>query len=289
MVEPSDEVRQRLEALLGDEVVGATRMLRGYTPAERWRVELRSGTTVFAKVGSTSATAEGLRLENEVYGLLRAPFMPELLAWEDHPLQPLLVLEDLGAAYWPPPWTPQMIDEVRATLSLLHSTTAPLKSAADLHGSICGGWRKVDEDPNPFLSLKLVTAEWLNRALPILIEASDGVREDGDEVVHLDVRSDNLCRASRGVVLIDWNWACLGSGALDTGFWLPSLRAEGGPEPETILADRPDVAACVSGFFAARAGLPAIPGAPHVRTVQRQQLVPALSWAARELGLPKPT
>ena len=42
----------------------------------------------------------------------------------------------------------------------------------------------------------------------------------------------------------------------------------------------------VSGFFAARAGLPEIPVAPHVRGLQRAQLRAALPWAIRALGLP---
>jgi hypothetical protein len=104
--------------------------------------------------------------------------------------------------------------------------------------------------------------------------------------VHLDVRSDNLFMTGRGAVLVDWNHACLSNPLLDVGFWLPSLRAEGGPIPDEILGDSPDVAAWVSGFFAARAGLPSLPQAPLVRQVQLQQLWPALAWAIRALDLP---
>ena len=100
------------------------------------------------------------------------------------------------------------------------------------------------------------------------------------------MRSDNLCLTDRGVVLIDWNLACLGNPELDTGFWLPSLELEGGPAPEAVLPRAPEVASWVSGFFAARAGLPHIPDAPRVRAFQRAQLVVALAWAARALELP---
>ena len=87
---------------------------------------------------------------------------------------------------------------------------------------------------------------------------------------------------------MDWNFACVSNPQLDLGFWLPSLAYEGGPEPERILPDAPAIAAWVAGFFAARAGLPGIRDAPRVRLVQRQQLVTALPWAARALGLPLP-
>ena len=45
----------------------------------------------------------------------------------------------------------------------------------------------------------------------------------------------------------------------------------------------------LAGFFAARAGLPAPPGAPTVREFQRAQAAVALPWAAQELGLPPPS
>lgn len=167
----------------------------------------------------------------------------------------------------------------------MHSTSARLRTFGELHGNLGDGWQQVAQEPAPFLALQLAIAVWLERALPLLVQAGAQVRIDGNELIHLDVRSDNLCRTSRGVVLIDWNHACLGNGAVDTGFWLPSLEAEGGPPPEDTLPNRPEIAAYVSGFFAARAGLPPVRDAPSVRAVQLQQLKPALLWAARELAL----
>ena len=87
---------------------------------------------------------------------------------------------------------------------------------------------------------------------------------------------------------IDWAEACRSSAAVDLGFFLPSLAFEGGPPPETILPDAPEIAAAVAGFFAARAGLPDIPLSPFVRRVQREQLSTSLPWAARALGLATP-
>ncbi|HEV2472315.1 MAG TPA: hypothetical protein VGS41_06605 [Chthonomonadales bacterium] len=63
---------------------------------------------------------------------------------------------------------------------------------------------------------------------------------------------------------------------------------EGGPAPENLLPDAPEIAAWVSGDFAARAGLPGIPDAPRVRGVQLLQLREALPWAARACGLSPP-
>jgi aminoglycoside phosphotransferase (APT) family kinase protein len=105
-------------------------------------------------------------------------------------------------------------------------------------------------------------------------------------LTHWDLRSDNICIGNNAALFVDWNLACLSNPTLDLGFFLPSLAYEGGPAPERILPDAPEVAAWVAGFFAARAGLPTIPDAPFVRRVQRQQLETALPWAIRALNLP---
>lgn len=93
---------------------------------------------------------------------------------------------------------------------------------------------------------------------------------------------------SRGsTLLVDWNLASIGNPQVDVAFWLPSLAAESGALPDTVMPDcPPEVAAYVCGFFACRAGQPELPHAPLVRQVQLQQLRTALPWAARVLSLP---
>jgi hypothetical protein len=103
------------------------------------------------------------------------------------------------------------------------------------------------------------------------------------------VRSDNVCLTSRGAVLVDWNHAHRGNPHLDLACWLPSLAAECGPRPETILPEAGGLASALAGFFGSRAGMPPPPTAPRVREVQLSQLRTALPWAARELALPPPS
>jgi Ser/Thr protein kinase RdoA (MazF antagonist) len=127
---------------------------------------------------------------------------------------------------------------------------------------------------------------WLEAALPDLLAAEGAAVLDGPDLLHADVRSDNLCFQGSRAILVDWNWACRGNGRFDIAAWLPSLYAEGGPAPETILPDEPELAALLSGFWAAQAGLPPPPDASGVREVQLLQLRTALPWAARALSLP---
>ncbi len=284
-------LRARIEGLLGSHVTGARLVDGGYTPAARWLVSCESGETAFAKAGTTPGTAKALRDEAAVYRQLGGDFMPRMLGWDDHLEAPLLLLEDLSACRWPPPWDQALIDAVCDALDRVHAARAPLRRFEDrvrfdAQGSGADGWEAVQLDPVPWLGLSIGSESWLRAALPALVEAEASAATTGDGVAHFDVRSDNLCLTERGVVLIDWNLAGLGDARLDTGFWLPSLELEGGPMPEAVLPAAPEVAAWVSGFFAARAGLAEIPDAPRVRRFQREQLGVALAWAIRALDLP---
>jgi aminoglycoside phosphotransferase (APT) family kinase protein len=144
---------------------------------------------------------------------------------------------------------------------------------------------EIERDPEPFLSTGMSSREWLEASLPVLREAAETAPVDGDALLHLDVRSDNICLTERGAVLVDWNQACIGNPELDVAAWLPSLRLEGGPEPEEILPGGGGFAAVLAGFFGSRVGLPPPPTAPQVREIQRAQLEVALAWASRELDL----
>jgi aminoglycoside phosphotransferase (APT) family kinase protein len=158
-------------------------------------------------------------------------------------------------------------------------------------GELRGGWRTVAADPEPFLELGLCTDPWLRDALPALGGAADRAEFEGDALLHLDVRSDNLCFRGGQCVLFHWNWAARGNPLLDLVLWLPSLHLEGGPPPERFTTPAmAELTAVAAGYFAARAGLPEPPAipAPGVRAFQLAQLRIALPWAATSLGLPPP-
>jgi Phosphotransferase enzyme family len=283
-------VIERLSRLLGTEVRALTRVeSSGYTVAYHGIAELADGTTAFVKAATEPVTAKFIRDEQRVLASLRGPFVPDVLALDDED-PPLLVLEDLRAAHWPPPWDDSMIGAVREALAALATTPPPdvVPPVGTHRDRLVTGWEEIEADPVPFLSLGVCSPGWLDAALPALREASESAPIDGDALLHLDVRSDNLCIAERGAVLVDWNHACLGNPDLDLAAWLPSLRLEGGPEPEGLLPDAPGFAALLAGFFGSRAGLPAPLTAPRVRPFQLAQLRVALPWAARELGLASP-
>lgn len=284
MEEPDNEIKRHVGMLLGFSPTHWTAVHRGYTPAKRYIV--RDGSrSAFVKIGATPLTARLLNREIGIYRNFTAPCMPRILGYRLDQTAPILAIEDLSTAYWPPPWDDATTTSVLEQIRALHRLTGNLERRGLLHGDREAGWPTVARDPGPFLSLGLVSGAWLDKALPLLIEAERQCPLDGDAVTHLDLRSDNIC-VDKGVVkFVDWAEAGIGNASVDLGFFLPSLAYEGGPQPDAILPGSPEIAALVAGFFAARAGLPSIPDAPFVRRVQQQQLSTALPWAQRALGL----
>jgi hypothetical protein len=260
---------------------------RGYARSSgHWRVSFADGSSAFVKQALTPVAAGWLRTERLIYEAVHQPFMPMFLGAYDDGDSMLIVLEDLTDAEWPPPWSRDSVDTVLAALDALHRTEPPqgIETLDAIRAEIVG-WPEIADDPEPLLSTRLCTAAWLERALPALVKASTDARLDGTQLLHFDVRSDNLCLRSAQALLFDWNLARVGNGDFDIAFWLPSLTLEGGPAPWEVLPDAGALAAAVAGFFAVRAGLPPPATAPTVRDFQRAQAEVALAWAISELGI----
>lgn len=289
---PPDDV-DRIERALGWRPTSfrpATVDREASDTAARWIVaddhNLKPGRrSAFVKIGATETTAEWTRTEHRNYRSLRGRFLPAVLGFDDDGERPALALEDLSRADWPPPWTDERVTAVLDALVAVGQTPPPdhlTRQTVDL----VADWRDVAIDPGPFLALRICSASWLEHALPVLTAAAVEAPLVGDALVHMDVRSDNLCFRDGRAIVVDWNHARIANPDLDIAFWLPSLHAEGGPSPEELLPHAPALAAWVAGYFCARAGKAPLPEAPHVRRLQAQQSRTALPWAARALGLP---
>lgn len=286
---PDSEIIERIQKLLGSSVIDWNIPKGGYSIAQRYIVNLVNGSSAFVKVGVDEATSSWLRDEYRAYTTIQASFMPKLLAWEDGE-NPILILEDLSAGHWPPPWNEDSIRSVLEMLARVGQIRLP-KEYPELTrlGEAMNGWEQISKDPSGFLSLNLVSKEWLEHSLPILLKAETEVELGGDSLVHTDVRSDNICLFPDRTVLVDWNWARRGNPKLDIVAWLPSLHVEGGPEPWTFDVDEPELIAAIAGFYASHAYQPAnFEGAEAIRALQLRLLKSLLPWVSRVLKLPEP-
>jgi hypothetical protein len=287
-MKPSDELLARAEELLGSRPVSWRPATGGYSIAERWTLTLADGRRVFTKRAPTEEIATFLRAEHRNLQALPYDFRCEVIAWDDTD-RPLLILEDLSDARWPPPWEAGDVDRVRETLERVWDAPVPSHlPGAERMSMMFERWPAMAASPDGFLSLGLGSREWLETCAQTLADGAASASVSGADLLHLDVRSDNMCFAGDRTVLVDWNWASRGSRELDLAAWLPSLRLEGGPLPEEVGGGLGAYAAALSSFFAAQAFLPPPEGAPTVRKFQLRQLRIALPWACRELGLPQP-
>jgi hypothetical protein len=280
-----NELDAVIERALGSRPVAYEPRPGGYSTADRFRVSLADGRSVFVKSAAAPHLAQWLRREHEVYGSLVGGFIPTLVGWDDDGTRPLLALEDLSEADWQVAWDTYRVDAVCASLDELARSAPPPGTPTVREGfaELFGRWAVVADNPKPFLSTGLRSPAWLEERLPEILAAAETAPVDGDDLCHLDVRSDNLCFRDGRALLVDWNWLSRANADLDLAAWLPSLAVEGGPLPWQVLPGHGALAAFIAGVWAAVVGLPPPETAPTVRSLQRAQLAVALDWIDREL------
>ena len=200
MIYGCDGLESRIADLTGREVDRLLPFHGGYTDACRRIVKFRDGNTAFAKCATDQRTSGWLHAEISICRQLSGDFMAAVLAWDEEE-PPLLVLEDLTENAWPPPWTPSGVDMVLDSLAMIHESQASVPEYHEIFTH--RGWHEVAVHPEAFLSIRVASESWLTTCLPTLLEAHDRVEPEGKALVHLDVRSDNICFRAARAVLID--------------------------------------------------------------------------------------
>src|SRR5206468_6061456 len=107
---PRHETLQAAERLMSAHVVEWQPVVGGYSANRRWLVMLDTGRTLFAKEAVNDDTRRWLDRERMMYEAVTADFMPEYLGSDVSGEDPAVLIEDLSAAEWPPPWSDQRTD-----------------------------------------------------------------------------------------------------------------------------------------------------------------------------------
>lgn len=274
----------RVAAMVGADVVGVDPIDRGHLANRRYRVRLEDGHSVFVKEPTSPFTEDVLAGERRAYeSLAGRPFMPTYINSSDR----LLVVEDLGHAYWPPPWRTDDLDAALLLIEQIGATAgpAPLRDLAD--DTRHRVWWKVAANPAPFLELNECTEEWFADSIEALVE-TDACPLGGGSLVHGDLRSDNLCILDGTAIAVDWGAAARGRPDYDLVGFAVSTAAELAVRPETIAprAD-PALVAVFAGTFAHASVSPGVPAS--IRHQLHGYLRIALPWTARLLDLPPPS
>jgi|SRR5581483_3613 len=301
------QVRAAVEQGLGSTVVTAVSQPGGFSPRVAARLRLADGRRAFVKAVAPmlnpDAPAFHRREARIVEALPAATPVPRLLGCYDESEAGwiVLVFEEVEGQ---PPAQPWRADELERVLAAMESL-APILTPSPLPSTIAGsasetfarslcGWRRLrDEQPSPLSKLD----DWSRRHLPALIglEAAAPAAVTGETLLHFDLRADNMLLTPEQVWFVDWPHACVGAAWVDSVLFAPSVRMQGGPPPEQILArqvtsrsaDPAAITAAIvamAGFFTYQALQGPPPGLPTLRPFQAAQGVVAREWVAQRTG-----
>ena len=260
----------------------------GYTRSGAWHVETATG-PAFVKQADDEGSLLMLRREALVYSGVSGPFIPALVGFADVGERAVLAIEYLPGALWPPPY-PEDVTPLFAALELAASAEPPLELPT--HGPRRSCWERVASDLEPFLALGLCSREWFALSVETLIAAEEQAPFEGNDLVHNDIYSGNVCFRGGRAVLVDWGAAVRGSRWIDVAQAVLSVRAEGGVVPPFDFPHEAGLAAARAGELAVEAPAP-LPAWAEPGSTLREDMVGdlrhALGWAVEVLGLPQLT
>ena len=301
-------LRAKIEQWLGGEVVDAVTQPTGFSPGVAARLAVDDGRRFFVKAVGPEPNRDTPRMHRREARIMAAmpcaAPVPRLL-WrydEGEGGWIALVFEDVDGRHPTQPWRTEELDRVVAAMEALSRllTPSPLAptaagTAGDMFATSVRGWRPLMDERTSRLGY---LDEWSRRNLDRLVAIEDSVGEllDGDTLLNLDIRADNILITPERSWFVDWPHALVGPQWLDVVVFAPSVTMQGGPAPEEVIsrhfacreADRDAITAAVvaiAGYFTYLAVQPPPPGLPTVRAFQDAQGVVAREWVARRTGL----
>jgi aminoglycoside phosphotransferase (APT) family kinase protein len=296
------DVRDAVATLGGAAIAGADTQPHGFSPGVAARLRLADGRRVFVKAVSASTNPESPamhRAEARLTGAFPSGVpVPRLIGVYDDDDWVALVYEDVEGRHPAMPWRMDELEHVMASLVRLHESLTPCPVP---------DWPRVVDDEDTaaeFASWSTAAPDtlddWTRAHLGELIALESEWRQAaaGDTLLHLDLRADNmLIRPDGEVVFVDWPWGARGAPLLDVVGFAPSVRMQGGPDLDWLLARHPaagsggrraadSLLAAVAGMFTTRALWPPPPGLPTLRAFQDAQARVAREMLAARLGNP---
>ena len=269
-------VRSALEGWLGSTVEAAESQAGGFSPGIAARIRTANGPRYFVKgVGPLpNRDSPGMhRREAQIVAAMPDGVAVPRLLWsydDEETGWVLLVFQDIEGRHPRMPWKLDDLDRVMDGLTRIADALTPSPLPISMVGSARGafarsinGWRKLAEGrPSDLDRLDPWSRRNLDRIVDLESQAPDAV--DGDTLLHLDVRADNILLATNEVWLFDWASACVGASWVNAVGFAPSVAMQGGPPPEQVVARHPAArsanpdhvtaaVAAVAGYFTHRA------------------------------------
>ena len=303
-----DAVLSALEGWLGSPVTTAESQAGGFSPGIAARIRTADRARYFVKaVGPLpNPDSPGMhRREAQIVAAMPDDVAVPCLLWSHDDEESgwvILAFQDIEGRHPRMPWRLEELDLVIDGLAKLADALTPSPLPVSLAGNArrafqrgINGWRQLAEGPPSDLDrLDAWSRRNLDRLVELESQAPDAV--DGDTLLHLDVRADNILLAENRVWLFDWASACVGAPWVDAVGFAPSVAMQGGPPPEQVVARHPSARSAdlanitaavtsVAGYFTRGALQPPPPGLPTLREFQAAQGAVARDWIATRTGL----
>jgi aminoglycoside phosphotransferase (APT) family kinase protein len=290
-VNPPAAVLAAISTATGARPTSWQHVVAGHTHAEKWRLDLDDGRKAFVKAGMARSARAQIEREAFVLESVAGAYMPRSYGAATVDDWSVLVLEDLSRALLPPPY-PDRGGALLETVAEVAATPPPNGLRRRPEGRPLGTyWQRIAADPEPVLAHDLFSSEWLERALPALDATESRAVLAGEDFLHDDVWSANVCYTERGAVLIDWASATIGDRRIDLAYALLSIRSSGATPPPVDFPEEAAYAALLAGANAYQAAQPVDESIQHVSTLREGWLYDlefALVWACELLGLAPP-
>ena len=294
-------VRAGIESWLGEPVIASTTHAGGFSPGLAATLTAVSGRRVFAKAVGSDRNPDSPAIYRQEAVIVRAlpaglPVPRYLHDFEDQTSGwVVLVFENVDGASPSLPWIPADLDRVADALAQLSEALTPSPVEAPrltrkLERGLTG-WRLLRQRSEDRLQ------PWALANLDRLcsLEEQAAAAGEGETLLHIDVRADNLLLTPDRVVLVDWPWATVGAAFADMVFFAPSVEMQGGPRCEELARRHPAwtraepgavnaVIAAWAGFLTRHSLEPPPPNLPGLREFQRAQADAAIGWLKERLG-----
>jgi hypothetical protein len=290
--ETPDTVRRAVEVALGAEVTEAVSQAGGFSSGSADRLVLADGRRVFAKSADRTRNVGTYELHRREAAVVRdlpvSVSAPRLVGTFEQDDWVVVAFEDIDGRQPGADDTTLVLDALGTlprfeTLSQLPRLSDELTADAASWDRLTTSGAVSDLDP------------WIGAHVGQLRDASGQLPRvaEGDHLVHLDCRADNLLIDERSRVwLVDWPWASVGAAWFDSMTYLldvlvrepdadveshlehPSLRAVPAEAVDAVLAG-------LAGSWIEKLQEAAPEDMPTLRDFQRREADAALQWLRR--------
>lgn len=297
------ELRSRLESLIGSTVLTSQSQTGGFSPGSADIVHTSDGRRLFIKAVNSEVNKGAAKLHGReaaiAAGLPASVPAPQMIGHVSWGSWEALVFVAADGKVPQLPWEDGALHSVLDALADMAAKSPDLMRGGfpaltnELADDFAGFGRMIEDGVEP---QDPWVAERLNQLHDLALEGIPALA--GGQLVHSDLRSDNLIITDAGeILLVDWPWASIGcvwydgvTVLLEAKIYDPALDVENLVQTHRLFTDaHPDritaVIAGLAGFYVDAARRPPIHSLPTLRSYHAKQAAASVGWLKQRLAI----